>query len=165
MRRWVRSFAASRPGSWLFARILQRMDEPVLRATRGRANLTSLLAGLPIVVLTTTGARSGRPRSVPLVGLRAGAGGYALIASNFGQRHHPAWSYNLRAHPDDVTLTVAGRPARMRARVAAGEERAEIWRQALGIYPGYAAYERRASHRDIVVWVLEPSPSAPAPGA
>jgi deazaflavin-dependent oxidoreductase (nitroreductase family) len=165
MRRWLRSFAGTRPGSWLFARILQRMDEPVLRATRGRANLTSLLAGLPIVVLTTTGARSGRRRSVPLVGLRAGAGAYAVIASNFGQHHHPAWSYNLRAHPDDVTLTVAGHPTPMRARIAEGEERAGIWRQALDVYPGYAAYERRASHRDIIVWVLEASSTAPAPGA
>ncbi|HTU28547.1 MAG TPA: nitroreductase/quinone reductase family protein [Solirubrobacteraceae bacterium] len=159
MRRRLRSFAATRAGSWLFARILQRLDEPVLRATRGRANLTSFLAGLPVIVLTTTGARSGEPRSVPLVGLRAGSGTYAVIASNFGQRHHPAWSYNLRAHPD-ATITVAGRLTRVRASIAEGDQREVIWRQALEVYPGYAAYERRAAHRGIAVWVLHPATAA-----
>lgn len=155
MRRSVRRFAASRPGSWLFARILQRLDEPVLRLTRGRGTLTSLLAGLPVVVLTTVGARRGLPRSAPLVGLRVGPDACAVIASNFGQRHHPAWSHNLRAHPD-ATLTVAGRGRPVRATVAEGTRREAIWQQALGVYPGYAAYARRASQRDIVVWVLEP---------
>ena len=156
MRHWVRSFAATRPGAWLLARIAQRLDEPVLRATRGRATVSSLLAGLPVVVLTTTGARSGLARSVPLVGLRAGAGAYAVIASNFGRHHHPAWSHNLRAHPD-ATVTVAGRPAPVRATVAEGERRDAIWRQALEVYPGYAAYEQRTMHRGIVVWLLEPA--------
>ena len=155
MRRWVCSFAATRPGAWLFARIAQRLDEPVLRATRGRANVTSLLAGLPVVVLTTTGARSGMPRSVPLVGLPVAPDGYAVIASNFGRRHHPAWSHNLRAHPE-ATLATRGRSRPMQAAVAEGEQRAAIWRRALEVYPGYAAYERRTAHRGIVVWVLEP---------
>ncbi len=155
MRRLVRTFAATRPGAWLFARIAQRLDDPLRRATRGRATVSSLVAGLPVIVITTTGARSGLPRSVPLVGLRVGNDAYAVIASNFGQRRQPAWSHNLRAHPD-VTLTVAGRATPVHATEAEGGQREAIWRQALQVYPGYAAYERRASHRPIVVWVLTP---------
>jgi hypothetical protein len=60
LQRGLRRFAASGPGSWVFARVLHHLDRPVYRASRGRHTLTSLLAGLPIVVLTTKGARSGR---------------------------------------------------------------------------------------------------------
>lgn len=155
MRRVLLRFAASGPGAWLFSRVLQRLDEPVLRLTRGRATLASLLAGLPVVVLTTTGARSGQARSVPLVGLPVGPSEFAVIASNFGRRHHPAWSYNLRAQPE-ATLTISGRPRAVRATIPEGERRDAIWRQALEVYPGYADYARRASHRDVVVWVLDP---------
>jgi deazaflavin-dependent oxidoreductase (nitroreductase family) len=122
--------------------------------------VSSLLAGLPVIVLTTTGARSGLPRSAPLVGLRSGSGAYAVIASNFGQHHHPAWSHNLRAR-SEATIAVAGRSTRVRARVAEGAERDAIWRQALEVYPGYAGYERRTLHRGIVVWVLEPTDGQP----
>ncbi len=69
LQRALRRFAASRPGSWLFARILHRIDRPVYRLTRGRHTFASLVSGLPVVMLTTTGARSGRPRSVPVLGL------------------------------------------------------------------------------------------------
>lgn len=155
MRRLLLRFAASPPGAWIFARVLQRLDEPVLRLTGGRATLASLLAGLPVVVLTTTGARSGQPRSVPLVGLPVGQNAYAVIASNFGQHHHPAWSHNLRARPE-AELTISGRSRSVRATIAEGERREAIWRQALRVYPGYADYARRASHREIVVWVLDP---------
>ena len=161
-RRYLRRFAASGPGAWLFARILQRLDEPVHRLTRGRHMLSSLLAGLPVIMLTTTGARSGRSRTVPLLGLPV-EGGMAVIASNWGQRHAPGWSHNLRADPH-ATMSVLGRERPVRAVVAEGERRAAIWQRGLQVYPGYAQYERRASHRRIVVWVLEPSDAAPPAG-
>jgi deazaflavin-dependent oxidoreductase (nitroreductase family) len=150
LQRGIRRFASSGPGSWIFARILDHLDRPVYRATRGRHTLTSLFAGLPIVVLTTKGARSGHPSSVPLVGLPA-PGGVAIIGSNYGQRHHPAWYHNLRADPN---AELDGK--RVRAVELEGEERARIWQQALRTYPGYATYERRAAHRRIGVFVLEP---------
>jgi deazaflavin-dependent oxidoreductase (nitroreductase family) len=137
-------------GSWLLAPVLYRIDRWVYRATRGRHMYSSVLSGLPVVLLTATGARSGRRCEVPLLGLPT-ARGIALIASNYGRRNHPAWYYNLRAHP---SAELDGR--RVRAVEVDGEQRARIWEQALKEYPGYAAYARRASHRRIAVFVLEP---------
>ena len=150
----MRRFAASGPGSWLFARVLHRIDGPICRVTRGRYTLTSLLAGLPVVMLTSIGAKSGQPRTVPLLGIPTN-GTVALIASNFGQQHHPAWYYNLRAHPE-AEISVGGKRRRVRAAQTEGEPREQIWHDALRMYPGYGQYERRASHRHITVFVLEP---------
>jgi deazaflavin-dependent oxidoreductase (nitroreductase family) len=66
--------------------------------TRGRHTLANLISGLPVVMLTTTGARTGRRHSVPVLGLPA-AGGVAVVAANFGRETHPGWCFNLRAHP------------------------------------------------------------------
>jgi deazaflavin-dependent oxidoreductase (nitroreductase family) len=162
LQRGLRRFASSGPGSWLFARVLHHVDRPVYRATRGRHTLTSLLAGLPIVVLTTTGARSGRTCSVPLLGLPT-PDGIAVIASNYGQRHHPAWYYNLRSDPA-AEIAVDGLRTRVRAVEVEGEQRARIWEQGLKIYPGWSTYERRAGDRRIAVFVLEPVTTGTAAG-
>ena len=154
LQRGIRRFAASAPGSWLFARVLHHVDRPVYRATRGRHTLSNLLSGLPVVVLTTTGARSGRSCSVPLLGLPT-PDGIAVIASNYGQRHHPAWYFNLRKDPA-AEIAVDGARTRVRAVEVEGERRARIWQQGLAIYPGWSTYERRAANRRIAVFVLEP---------
>ena len=152
-QRALRRFAASAPGSWLFARVMHHVDRPVYRLTGGRHTFASLISGLPVAMLTTTGAKSGLPRTVPVLGLPT-TGGLAVIASNFGQRHHPAWYYNLRAKPEGE-VTVDGARHEFRSHVAQGEERARIWQQGLKVYPGWKQYERRASNRDICVFVLE----------
>jgi deazaflavin-dependent oxidoreductase (nitroreductase family) len=149
----VRRFAASGPGARLFARIAPGLDRPIHRLTRGRHTLGSLLAGLPVVILITTGARSGRPRSVPVLGMPV-EGGVAVIASNWGRQHHPSWYHNLRAHPE-AQVIVDGTSRRVRAVEVDGERRAEIWQTALLVYPGFSEYERRAPHRRISVFVLE----------
>lgn len=154
-QKFMRQFAASGPGSWLFARIAHHLDRPVHRLTHGRHTVGSAITGLPVVMLTTTGARSGQPRTVPILGIPFSAG-VAVIASNFGQHHHPAWYYNLRAHPDaQVVIDGVRRP--VRAVEAEGDRRAEIWQEGLRVYPGFSQYERRASHRRISVFVLEPA--------
>lgn len=154
LQKVLRRFAASGPGSWLFARVLHHIDRPVYRLTRGRHTFASLLSGLDVVMLTTTGARSGLPRTVPVLGLPT-ADGLAVIASNFGQRHHPAWYYNLRADPNgEVAVDGASRP--FRAVEAAGAQRERIWAQGLQVYPGWSQYERRASERRIAIFVLAP---------
>jgi len=152
-QRGLRRFASSGPGSWLFARILHRIDRPVYRLTRGRHTFASLLSGLPVVMLTTRGARSGLERSVPVLGFPT-ADGLVVIASNYGQERHPAWHHNLRAHPQGE-VTVSGSQRRFSAVEAEGERRERIWREGLTIYPGWSTYERRAAHRRIAVWVLE----------
>lgn len=121
--------------------------------TGGRHTFASLISGLPVVMLTTTGARSGAARSVPVLGLPT-PDGLAVIASNFGQQNHPAWYYNLRANPEG-SVSVRGAARRFRAREAQGEERARIWAQGLTVYPGWSQYERRAAHRTIAVFVLD----------
>jgi deazaflavin-dependent oxidoreductase (nitroreductase family) len=154
-QRGLRRAAASGPGSWLFARLAHRIDRPVYRITRGRHTFASLLSGLPVVMLTTTGARTGRPRTVPVLGLPT-PDGLAVIASNFGQPRHPAWYHNLRAHPEG-TVAVDGRARRFRAVEADGDRRRRIWEEGLRVYPGWSQYERRASNRRIAVFVLEPA--------
>jgi deazaflavin-dependent oxidoreductase (nitroreductase family) len=154
LQRALRSFAASGPGSRLLAPVLNRVDRAVYRATRGRHTLSSLTSGLPVVLLTTTGARSGRPSTVALLGLPT-PDGLGLIASNYGRPKHPAWCHTLRADPA-AEIAVDGARTRVRAVEVEGEQRARIWEQALKSYPGYSGYERRAGDRRIAVFVLEP---------
>jgi deazaflavin-dependent oxidoreductase (nitroreductase family) len=157
VRRAMRRLAASGPGTRVFAPLLHRLDRPVHRVTRGRATLGSFVSGLPVALLTTTGARTGRPRTVPLLVLPSSEG-RAVIASNWGRARPPAWECNLRADPK-ATLSVSGTRLPVRAVEARGERRSRIWREALEVYPGYAAYERRAGGRPIGVYVLEEDPA------
>jgi deazaflavin-dependent oxidoreductase (nitroreductase family) len=158
LRRAARRLAATGPGARVLAPLLHRLDRPVYRLTGGRATLGSLVAGLPVALLTTTGARSGRPRTVPLLVLPS-CEGLAVIASNWGRPEPPAWERNLRAHPA-ATLSFLGERMSMRAVETDGERRARIWREALEVYPGFAAYEHRAGGRRIGVYVLESAVSA-----
>jgi deazaflavin-dependent oxidoreductase (nitroreductase family) len=151
-QRLVRRAAASGPGSWLLARVAHRADAVVLGLTGGRSTLTSVVSGLPVVVLTTTGARSGRPRAVPLVALPTSEG-LAVIASSYGSRAHPAWYHNLLAHPEAV-VSVDGVDRAVTAVLVGGDRRRRIWEQALRVYPGYGVYERRAAGREIGVFLL-----------
>jgi deazaflavin-dependent oxidoreductase (nitroreductase family) len=105
-----------------------------------------------VVVLTTTGARSRRPRSVPLVGLFKGDD-VVVVASNFGSRRHPSWCLNLRARPEAL-LTYGGRAFSVRAREAAGEEYDRCWAMALQRYAGFQAYAHRSRGRRIPVVLL-----------
>jgi deazaflavin-dependent oxidoreductase (nitroreductase family) len=150
----VRRVAASGPGSWLFARVLHRIDRPVYRLSGGRHTFASWLSGIPVVMLTTTGARSGQARTVPVLGLPT-AEGLAVIASNFGQHQHPAWYHNLRANPEG-SVALDGQSRRFRAVEAEGDRRRRIWNQGLRVYPGWSQYERRAANRQIAVFVLDP---------
>jgi deazaflavin-dependent oxidoreductase (nitroreductase family) len=153
LHRALRRLAATGPGSWFFARVLHHIDRPIYRLTGGRHMLSTLVSGLPVVMLTTTGARSGAERTVPVVGLPT-PDCLAVIASNYGQAHHPSWYYNLRANPQ-CYVTVNGVRSAFSANEAEGDARARIWQEALSVYPGFSEYERRASHRHIGVFVLE----------
>jgi deazaflavin-dependent oxidoreductase (nitroreductase family) len=153
LQKILRRFAASGPGSWLFARVLHRIDRPVHRLTRGRYTFASLLSGIPVVMLTTTGAKTGQRRTVPVLGIPT-EGTVAVIASNFGQYRQPAWYHNLRADPA-AEVVVDGVRSRVLAVEADAERRAQIWQRGLEVYPGFRQYERRAGHRDISVFVLQ----------
>jgi deazaflavin-dependent oxidoreductase (nitroreductase family) len=153
VRRAVRRTAATRPLALLYGRIQQPADTLVYRLTHGRTTLSSWLAGVRLVMLTTTGSRSGLPRTLPLLALRDGEA-VVVIASNFGRPRHPAWYHNLRAHPRAL-VTLDGVTRAVEARELDGAERDRQFRRAVEIYPGFERYRRWASGRRIPVIRLE----------
>jgi deazaflavin-dependent oxidoreductase (nitroreductase family) len=154
LQRWSDRLPSSRLGALVFAHTLYLVDRPLMRITNGRLSLPGLLSGLPIVLLTTTGARTGQPRTAPLVGIPDGDK-VVLIASYYGRPHHPAWYYNLRKHPE-AQLDLPGRSGTYVASEVFGAEREDYWRKAVALYAGFAAYERLAGGRVIPVLVLTP---------
>lgn len=159
IQRFTRWSAATAPISWLCTRVLHHIDRLVCRLTRGRHTLSSWVSGIPVVMLTTTGAKTGRQRTSPVLGVPDGDN-LVVIASNWGQRQHPAWYHNLCVHPAAM-VTVGGVPRRVRAHEASGDERQRLWQRDLEVYPGRAAYARRAAHRRIPVVVLAPVSDTP----
>jgi deazaflavin-dependent oxidoreductase (nitroreductase family) len=154
-RRAVRRVAGTRGVSWVNARALHHADRLVYRLTGGRATLSSWLTGVPIVMLTTTGAKSGEQRTLPVLGFLYG-GRLIVIASNYGRPHNPAWYHNLRAHPR-ASVTVDGVTREVEAREVTGEERERCYRTGVEIYPAWEQYERWASNRRIPVVRLDPA--------
>jgi deazaflavin-dependent oxidoreductase (nitroreductase family) len=161
LRRMVRKTAATRPLTWLYTRIQQPTDQALYRLTRGRITASSLLSGLPVVLLTTTGARSGRHWTVPVLGIPDGES-LIIVASNYGRPRHPGWYHNLRAHPV-AKVSVNGVTRQMRARELAGPEREARFERAAALYPGFLAYRERASGRRIPVLLLVRT-ARPGPG-
>lgn len=155
VRRLLRRLAATPLMSRLYAHALHDIDRFVYRVTSGRAMFSTTLAGLPVVLLTTQGARSRREVTVPVIGLPIDDDAMAVIASNWGAQRHPGWYHNLVAHPE-ATVTVDGQRWTVQAREATGVERERLWQLGLAVYPGWSGYERRASPRRIPVMVLEP---------
>jgi len=110
--------------------------------------------GLPVVIITNRGARSGRLRKTPVMRVEHD-GRYAAVASQGGAPTHPLWYYNFRADPH-VELQDGPRKQDMVAREVTGDERAQWWERAVAAYPPYAEYQQRTT-RQIPVFVLEPA--------
>jgi deazaflavin-dependent oxidoreductase (nitroreductase family) len=155
LQRLVQHLAAARPLAWLAARLLHRLDKAHLRASGDGRVFAEYLVGVPVIMLTTTGAKSGLPRTMPLLALPADER-IILFGTNFGQGHHPAWVHNLRAHPRAI-VTYRGQSAPYVAREATEEERTWAMRTARRVYVVAATYLRRANTRKVPVIVLEPS--------
>ncbi len=155
-QRVMQRVASSRPGAWVFQRTLYPFDKALFRMTGGRVTVPSIVAGLPVIMLTTTGAKSGQPRTMPLLGVPIG-GDLAVIGSNYGQRRTPGWVYNLEADPS-ATVAYRDQAVDVVARLADEAESDTAFDLAADVYPGYAKYRQRASHRTIRVFVLEPPP-------
>jgi deazaflavin-dependent oxidoreductase (nitroreductase family) len=153
-QRLTQRIAASGPGAWVFQRTLYPVDKLLYKRTDGRLTVPGLMAGLPVIMLTTTGAKSGEPRSMPLVGIPLGDD-LAVIGSNYGQQRTPGWVYNLEADPT-ATVSYRDRTVEVTARAASDAETDEAFEIAASFYPGYGKYRARASHRTIRVFVLEP---------
>jgi deazaflavin-dependent oxidoreductase (nitroreductase family) len=132
-------------------RFLVPADRFVARATKGRVVALGIA---PSMTITTTGRKSGRPRTQPLVYAPDGDG-FAVIGSNWGQTSHPAWSANLLAHPQAV-VRLKGRTIPVDAQLVSGAERERLWVALNRVWPAYAAYERRAGGRQLRIFKLTP---------
>ncbi len=150
--RWFLRLASTRAGAWFFTTVTPPLDGLVLRLSRGRISMAGVA---PILLLTTTGARSGQPRSTPLLYQKDGER-FVLIASKGGNPRHPAWYHNLRARPE-ARLLVGGREVLCKVCEAEGEERERLWKLATAYNPGYDTYQARATKRRIPVLILTPA--------
>ena len=150
----TRKLATKRPIIGFFSPILHHLDRVVYQWTNGRHTAASIVTGLPIIHLTAIGAKSGQPRTVPLIGSPDGHK-FVIIASNWGQKRYPAWYYNVQVNPE-VTVSRDGRSATYTAREVSGDERDKYWQLAQQYYWGFAIYAERARHRHIPVLVLTP---------
>jgi deazaflavin-dependent oxidoreductase (nitroreductase family) len=120
------------------------------------------LAGVPDVLLTTTGARSGEPRTVPLVGLSRSDGATAIVGTRWGSQHNPGWFYNLTKDPRAVVQCGEEQVEVVARRVVDDGEYDEIMRQADAVYVGFARYRRRISRRAVPIFVLQPQATVAA---
>ena len=140
LERVLENFAKTKAGGWWFVNVANKLDPPLLKATRGRF---STAIGSPILLLRSRGCPDFAPRETPLLYATDGDR-IVLVASKAGAAKHPAWYHNLRAHPD-VEVIAAGRSGSYRAREAEGEERARLWEEVNDLYAGYDIYQGRAA--------------------
>lgn len=155
LQRGIQKLAARPLASRLLARILPTLDNAVMLITGTRFNATSLLAGLPVILLITVGAKSKLERHTFLVAISF-ENKLVLIASNFGGKRHPNWYFNIKANPH-VKASLPGQDAQPYvARLIEGKERIMYWKAANQLYPGFQAYQKRALPRTIPIIVLTP---------
>lgn len=127
----------------------------LLKVTGGRAGWK--VWSMPVLELTTTGRKTGRPRSVMLTSPLQEGEALVVVASRGGDDHHPAWFLNLRENPE-VEVALQGQPARpMRARVATPEERERWWPRITADYENYAGYQTKTSREIPLVLLEQPS--------
>lgn len=153
VQRVVQRLASSRPGAWLFSKTLYPIDKALFTMTGGRWTLSNLAAGIPVVMLTTTGAKSGKPRTMPLLGIPTGED-LAIIGTNYEQEATAGWVYNLETNPS-ATLSYRDRTVAVTTRRADNDETERVFDLAPGIYFGYGHYRTRADHRTIRVFIVE----------
>ncbi|MGW1215169.1 nitroreductase family deazaflavin-dependent oxidoreductase [Streptomyces sp. NPDC002499] len=135
------------PAQWV------RDQVELFESSGGAKGNTLRDTGLPVIVLTTLGAKSGKIRKTPLMRVEHD-GVYAVVASQGGAPKHPVWYHNIKGEPH-VELQDGPEPVDMVAREVTGAEKAEWWERAVAAYPPYADYQKKTD-RQIPVFVLEP---------
>jgi deazaflavin-dependent oxidoreductase (nitroreductase family) len=149
--RALESFGRSPAGNWYLRRIAPRIDPPMLRLTGGRV---SSVYPTPVMLLTTTGAKSGQPRTLPLLYLTDGER-LLVMASNYGKASHPAWYRNLTANPTVEVLAGKRSGTYTASEIKDAGERDRAWELALDQYAGYGDYKERAGDRTIPLIQLQ----------
>lgn len=139
----------------LVLKTMNTVHRTILKLSGGRLGWKAGV--MPVIELTTTGRRSGRPHTVLLTSPVQEDGAVVLVASRGGGDSHPAWFLNLRDNPV-VEVSYGGDPPKpMRARIADPEERARLWPKVTATYKGYAGYQSKTT-REIPLVFLEPPP-------
>ncbi len=136
------------PAKWV------RDQVELYERTGGREGNTLRDTGLPVIVFTTRGNRSGKLRKTPLMRVEHD-GRYAMVASLGGAAKNPVWYYNVKADPDAVTVQDGDRLIDGTARELSGAEREEWWQRAAEVFPTYLDYQRKTD-RLIPVFLVEP---------
>ena len=145
------------PSDFAF-KALNRFHSAAITLSRGKIGWTG--AKMPVLELTTTGRHSGLPRSVLLTAPWQDGERMALIASAGGNDKNPAWFLNLQHNPS-VTVRTANGTKKMTARITSGDERSEIWHEAVSEFKHYASYQSKTD-REIPVILLVPAESTNA---
>lgn len=141
--------AGTRAGAWLIRKLVP-LDKQILERSNGRHTILGPI-GLSVLLLTTTGRKSGQPRTCPLICAPDGDRIF-LAGSNFGQQHHPAWTSNLLADPH-ATVVIGGQSIPVVATLLQGAERDEAYRRLEAHSANYSAYKGRTD-RAIRVFAL-----------
>jgi deazaflavin-dependent oxidoreductase (nitroreductase family) len=150
--RVVRVFATTKVGRVLFRPTAHHLDRLIGRLSGGKRTFAGIMGGVPAVMLTSTGAKSGAPRTVAVLGVPH-PDGVAVIASNYGSHKHPAWYYNLKVNTA-CTVEIEGETWRATARLATASERDDIWAKGVAIMPGLIKEEVWAGDRHIEAFIL-----------
>ena len=135
-----------------FLKGMNAFHRTILKLSGGRLGWSG--QRMPVLELTTTGRRSGQPRTVMLTSPVQEGDTFVIVASRGGDDQHPAWFLNLRDNPDVEVTTREGK-RRMRARVASPEERARLWPLVTADHKNYAGYQTKTK-REIPLVLLEP---------
>ena len=120
----------------------------------GREANTLRDTGIPVIIVTMRGNKSGNVRKIALMRVEH-EGEYALVASYGGSPQHPVWYHNLTASPDEVTIQDGPEPFPVTVREASGDERAAWWDRAVAVFPPYADYQQKTD-REIPVLIATP---------
>ena len=136
----------------LAVRLMSAANVWIFRLSGGRLG-SRFLRGAPVLLLTTTGRKSGRPRTAPLLYLEDGDN-LVVVASKGGMSHHPTWFLNLEANPE-AEIEIGTERRKMLARRASDPEKKDLWPRLVAMYSDYADYQARTD-RDIPVLILSP---------
>lgn len=142
------SRGARQPGG----RLLQVMNRVIARRIRKGGRL---MGGADGLVLTTVGAKSGQPRSTPLVWFPDGQGNWLIVASAAGAPRNPAWYYNVAAHPERVQIEVGGRTVPVTAVQLHGAERQAAWRAITSASERFAKYQEQTDRELPIIRLTE----------
>ncbi|MFY9330926.1 MAG: nitroreductase family deazaflavin-dependent oxidoreductase [Candidatus Nanopelagicales bacterium] len=157
VQRAMQRAAQTKTGAWVFQRTLYRIDRPLHRWSKGRYTIPWVATGLPIIMVTSIGAKSGLPRTMPVAGIPL-AGEHsediAVLGTNYAQAKSPAWVFNLAAHPECSVAWLNNHAQAVAVPITDPHERDALWHRATEAYVGFAAYRARINHREVRMFRL-----------